>query len=366
MCGRSDDNSAGSGSGGHSARRQTYVFDYTLDSMDESAKAIMRRRKFIWLLGGAVASLPFAAHAQQMRKVRRIGFLWDSPDVFADAIQAFQQRLHDLGYVDGKTITIEYRWAKGNPERMRELANELVGLQVDLLVAPTSVYTGVAKSATSNIPVIFMSHADPVGSGHVNSLGHPGGNVTGFSLMMTETNVKGLELLKEAIPTLSRIAVIFDPATPSHRPGLKAVEAAAPSIGMRVQPVPVRVATEYKSAFAAMVRERADGVLVLSTPLFIAGARPLAQLAMTHKLPSLFGPRHHVDAGGLMSYSPDRADLWRRGADYVDRILRGEKPADLPVQRPTKFELAINVKTAKAIGVTIPPTLLARADKLIE
>jgi putative ABC transport system substrate-binding protein len=327
---------------------------------------LMRRREFLLSIGGLVAAWPLAAHAQQMRNVQRIGFLWDSPNVFPDAIKAFQHRLRDLGYVDGKTITIEYRWAKGKPERMRELAKELVGLKVDIIVAPTSVYTGVAKNATSDIPIIFMSHADPVGSGHVNSLNHPGGNVTGFSLMMTETNVKGLELLKEAVPTLSRIAVIFDPATPSHRPGLKAVEAVGPSIGLNVQPVPVRAATEYEGAFAAMIRERADGVLVLSTPLFIASARPLAQLAMTHKLPSLFGPRHHVDAGGLMSYSPDRANLWRRGADYVDRILRGEKPANLPVQRPTKFEFAINLKTAKAIGLTIPPTLLARADKVIE
>ena len=326
----------------------------------------MRRREFITLLGSAAATWPLAARAQEKRPPQRVGFLWNSPDVFPDAIKAFQQRLRDLGYVDGKTVIIEYRWTKGRPERMRELAKELVELKVDVIVAPTSVYTGIAKSATSDIPVIFLSHADPVGSGHVKNLGHPGGNVTGFSLMMTETNVKGLELLKEAVPKLSRIAVIFDPATPSHRPGLKAIQTAGPSLGLHVQPAPVRAASEYEGAFAAMIRERADGVLVLSTPLFIAGANPLAQLAMTHKLPSLFGPRHHVDAGGLLSYSPDRADLWRRGANYVDRILRGEKPEDLPVQRPTKFEFAINLKTANAIGLTIPPTLLARADKVIE
>jgi putative ABC transport system substrate-binding protein len=325
----------------------------------------MRRREFLITACGLAAAWPLAAQAQQEHKAS-IGFLWDSPEAFADAIKAFQQRLRDLGYVDGKTITIEYRWAKGNPERMRELAKELVELKVDIIVAPTSVYTGMAKSATSDIPIIFLSHADPVGSGHVNNLSHPGGNVTGFSLMMSETNVKGLELLKQAVPTLSRIAVILDPATPSHRPGLKAVEAAAPSIGLQVQPVPVRAAAEFESAFVAINNEGADGVLVLSTPLFIAGARPLAQLALKYKLPSLFGPRHHVDAGGLMSYSPDRADLWQRGAEYVDRILRGEKPADLPVQRPSRFEFAINLKTAKAIGLTIPPMLLARADKVIE
>jgi putative ABC transport system substrate-binding protein len=200
----------------------------------------------------------------------------------------------------------------------------------------------------------------------VASLARPGGNVTGLSLMMTETNVKGLELFKEAIPGLARVAVIFDPATPSHGPGLKAVEAAGPSLGLRIQAVPVRKATEYDSAFSAIVQERADGVLVLSTPLFIAGAKPLAELGIKHNLPTLFGPRHHVDAGGLMSYSPDRADLWRRCAVYVDKILKGASPADLPVQQPTKFELVINLKTAKAIGLTLPSSFILRADQVIE
>jgi putative ABC transport system substrate-binding protein len=211
-----------------------------------------------------------------------------------------------------------------------------------------------------------MSHADPLGSSHVASLARPGGNITGLSLMMTETNVKGVALLKEAVPGISRMAVIFDPATPSHGPGLKAVKAAGPTLGLRVQSVPVRSATEYDSAFAAIVRERADAVLVLSTPLFIAGAKRLAELCLVNKLPSLFGPKHHVQEGGLMSYSPDRADLWRRGAIYVDKILRGIDPADLPVQQPTKFDLVINLKTAKLIGLTVPPTLLARADEVIE
>jgi putative ABC transport system substrate-binding protein len=209
-----------------------------------------------------------------------------------------------------------------------------------------------------------MSHADPLGSGHVESLARPGGNVTGLSLMMTETNVKGLDLFKEAVPGLARVAVIFDPSTPSHRPGLKALEVAGPSLGLRIQSVAVRSATEYESAFSAIIRERADGVLVLSTPLFIAGAKRLAELAMNHKLPSLFGPKHHVAAGGLMSYSPDRSDLWRRGANYVDKILKGAKPADLPVQQPAKFELVVNLKAAKALG--IPQSVLLRADEVIE
>jgi putative ABC transport system substrate-binding protein len=306
------------------------------------------------------------AGAQQAKKVPRVGFLWDSPAVFPDAIEAFRQGLRDLGYVEGKTIAIEYRWAEGKPERMRELAEELVRLKVDVIMAPSSIYTGAAKQATSTIPIIFMSHADPIGSGHVTSLARPGGNATGLSLMMTETNVKSLELLKEAIPGLSRVGVIFDPATPSHGPGLKAVEVEAPSLALRVQAVAVRSETEYDGAFSAISRERGGAVLVLSTPLFIAGAKQLAELALKHKLPSMFGPRHHVEAGGLMSYSPDRADLWRRGAVYVDKILKGTKPADLPVQQPTKFEFVINLKTAKQIGLTIPPNVLARADKIIK
>ena len=326
----------------------------------------MRRREFITLLGGAAAAWPLAVAAQQPGKVYRIGFLWDSPDAFLDALEAFRQGLSELGYVEGRTIAIEYRWAEGKPERMRELAEELVRLKVDVIIAPSSIYTEAARRATSTIPIIFVSHADPLGSGHVASLARPGGNITGLSLMMTETNVKGLALLKEAVPGSSRVAVIFDPATPSHGPGLKAVKAAGPTLGLRVQPVPVRSATEYASAFTAIVGERADAVLVLSTPLFIAGAKRLAELCLARKLPSLFGPKHHVQEGGLMSYSPDRADLWRRGAIYVDKILRGIDPADLPVQQPTKFELAINLKTARSIGLVIPPTLLARADVVIE
>jgi putative ABC transport system substrate-binding protein len=313
----------------------------------------------------ALGAVPLAAEAQPAGKVYRIGFLWESPAVFPDAMEAFRKGLRDVGYEEGRNIAIEVRWAEGKPERMRELAEELVRLKVDVIVAPSSVYTGAAKRATSTIPIIFMSHADPLGSGHIASFGRPGGNVTGLSLMMTETNVKGLELLKEAVPGISRIAVIWDPATPSHGPGLRAIEVASPSLRLGVQSVPVRSAAEFERAFSAMARERANGVLVLSTPLFIAGAKRLAELALTHRLPSLFGPKDHVVAGGLMSYSPDRPDLWRRGAAYVDKILKGAKPGDLPVEQPTKFELVINIKTAKALGLTIPQSMLARADEVI-
>jgi len=328
----------------------------------------VRRRDLIVLADGAVAlACTQAARAQQAGKVYRIGFLGDSPAAGgSELIEAFRQGLRDLGYAEGRNIAIEYRWAEGKPERMRELAEELVRLKVDVIITASSIYVEAAKRATSTIPIVFMAHADPVGTGHVTSLARPGGNITGFSVMATETSVKSLELFTQTVPGLARVAVIFDPAAPSHGPILKAVEAAGPLMGLQVQPVAVHSATEFDSAFLAIVQGRADAVLVLTTPLFIAGAQPLAELALTHKLPSVFTLRHHVAAGGLMSYSPDRIDLWRRGAIYVDKILKGAKPADMPVQQPTKFELVINLKTAKALGLDIPATVLARADELIE
>jgi len=319
------------------------------------------------LLGGSTVPWPLAARAQQQGgKVYRIGFLGDSPAAFAEPMEAFRQGLRDLGYVEGRNIAIEYRWAEGKPERMRELAEELVRLKVDVIVVPSSIYTEAAKRATSTIPIVFLGHADPVGTGHVTSLARPGGNITGLSVMQTETSVKGLELVKQAVPGLARVAVIFDPETPSHTPALEAVEAAGPLLGLQIQPVAVRSANEYDSAYLAIVQGRADAVLVLTTPLFIAGAQRLAELALTHKLPSVFGPRDHVEAGGLMSYWPNAVDQWRRGAIYVDKILKGANPADLPVQQPTRFELVINLKTADALGLTIPRSILALADEVIE
>jgi len=327
---------------------------------------MISRRTFLGTVTGGLLAAPLLAVAQQAGKLYRVGFLWDSPAMFPDAIEAFRKELRDLGWVEGRNIVIEYRWSEGRFDRLRGLAEELVRLKIDVIVAPTSIYTGAARQATSTIPIIFMSHADPVGSGHVASLARPGGNVTGLSLMMPETNAKLLELFKEAVPGLSRVAVIWDPATPSHGPGLNAMEVAGRALGLRLQTVAVRSATEFDSAFSAITRERASGVLVLSTPLFIAEARRLADLALKHKLPSMFGPRVHAEAGGLLSYGPDRADLWRRGAIYMDKILKGASPGDLPVQQPTTFELVINLKTAKALGLTIPQLVLARADKIIE
>jgi putative ABC transport system substrate-binding protein len=324
----------------------------------------MKRREFITFVCGA-AAWPLTAHAQQP-KARRVGFMWDSPTAFPDAMIAFRAALRELGYVEGQTIIIDYRYAEGDPKRMRAFAEEFVRLGVDAIVAPSSIYTAAAKQATSTIPIIFMSHADPLGTGHVAALARPGGNATGLSLMMTETNVKLLELFKTAMPALSRLAVVYDPSTPSHVPGLAALELAGPKLNVKVQPVPVGAANEYEQAFAAMVRERADAALFLSTPLYIGDARRLADLALAHRVASLFGPRHNVVSGGLISYSPDRKDLWRRGAILLDRVLKGASPAEMPVEQPTKFELVINLATAKALKLKIPEAFLLRADEVIE
>jgi putative ABC transport system substrate-binding protein len=286
--------------------------------------------------------------------------------MFADAMDAFRKGLRDLGWVEGKNIVIEYRWSEGRYERLPALANELVQLKVDVIISPSSIYTAAAKQATATIPIVFMSHADPIGSGHVASLARPGGNVTGLSLMMTETNAKLLELFTEAVPGLSRVAVVWDPATPSHRPGLEAVQGAAEKLRLQLQSLGVGSAAEFEGAFASAARANAGGVLVLSTPLYIAEAKRLAELGLKYKLPTMFGPTSHAKAGGLLSFGPDRADLWRRGAFYVDRILKGTKPAHLPVEQPTKFELVVNLKTANALGLTIPRTVLLRADSLIQ
>lgn len=324
-----------------------------------------RRRFLATLLGGLVVA-PVDAASQGALKVYRIGFLWDTPNVWPHALEAFRQGLRDLGWVEGKNIVIEYRWAEGRFERLPSMVDELVQLKVDLIVAPTSIYTGAAKRATSTIPIVFASHADPIGSGHVATLAHPATNATGLTIVMSDTMAKSLELLKETLPGLTRVAVMWDPATPSHRPVVSSVEAAGRTLGLQIQAVPVRNTRELDGAFSAIVREHAGAIMVLSTPLFIGEAKQLADLALTRKLPTMFGAREHVDAGGLLSYSPDRADLYRRAATYVDKILKGANPADLPVQQATKFELVINLKTAKALGLTIPRSMVVRADQIIE
>jgi putative tryptophan/tyrosine transport system substrate-binding protein len=324
-----------------------------------------RRRFLVTSLAGALAA-PLATEAQQAGKVYRIGFLWDSPTVWPHALQAFRQGLRERGWNEGHNILVEYRWAEGRFERLPAMAEELVRLKVDVIVAPTSIYTAAAKRTTATIPIVFASHADPVATGHVERLSRPGGNATGTTIIMSETMAKSVELLKATIPTLKRVAVIWDSATPSHRPVLSAVEEAGRLLNLRVQSLAVRSATDFDGAFSAAVQERAGAVLVLSTPLFMGGAKRLADLGLKHKIPTMFGPREHVEAGGLLSYSPDRADLYRRAAGYVDRILKGANPAEMPVEQATKFELAINLKTAKALGLSVPSSVLAQADQVIE
>jgi putative ABC transport system substrate-binding protein len=327
---------------------------------------MISRRTFLVNVTGSLFAGPLCVGAQPAGKVYRIGFVWDSPTVWPHALEAFRQGLRELRWVEGHNITIEYRWAEGRFDRLPSLMAELIHLKVDLIVAPTSIYTGAAKRATSTIPIVFVSHADPIGSGHVVSLARPGTNATGLTIIMSETMAKSLELLKDAIPGLTRVAVIWDPATPSHVPGLKAVESVSRRLDLSLQTLAVRSAAELDSAFSAITRERAGAVLVLSTPLYMGESKRLAELALTHKLPTMFGPREHVEAGGLLSYGPDRADLYRRAAVYVDKILKGANPAELPVQQATKFELVINLKTAKALGLTIPQSVLLRAAEVIQ
>ncbi len=311
---------------------------------------------------------PLAVEAQQAGKVYRVGILGQKASDPAEARQwqAFRLGLRERGWIEGGNILIESRWAEGNSARIQELAADLVRLRVDLIVTRGSPYVQGARKATSSIPIVFTMHADPERTGHVASLAKPGGNITGLAIMMTETNVKGLELLISAVPRAKRIAVLWNPDSPSHTPGLKALEEAARPLQLQLQTVVARTGADLESAFSAMARAHAQAVLVIPFGTYTAERQRMAELALRHRLPTSFGVRDHVEAGGLMSYGPDYSDLVRRGAIYVDKILKGAKPGDLPVEQPTKFELVINLKTAKALGLTIPQSLLQRADELIQ
>jgi putative tryptophan/tyrosine transport system substrate-binding protein len=326
------------------------------------------RRRF---LQGATAGLfaaPPAVEAQQPGKVYRVGILTNKASDPAEARlwQAFRSGLRERGWIEGQNILIEFRAAEGNTARLQELAADLVRLKVDLIVARSSIFVQPAKEATSAIPIVFLIHADPVGTGHVASLGRPGGNITGLAVLMTDVAPKELEFLIAAVPMAKRIAVLGNPDAPSHKPALKALEEAGRTLRVQLQPVEVRTAAELEGAFAAMARARAQAVLVLGTAIFLTERQRVAELAIKHRLPTMSNLKDVVEAGGLMSYGPSFDDLYRRGAIYVDKILKGAKPGDLPIEQPTKFELVINLKTAKALGLTIPPSLLARADQVIE
>jgi ABC-type uncharacterized transport system substrate-binding protein len=324
----------------------------------------MKRREFITLLGGA-AAWPLAARAQQPAKVARIGHLdLGPPFARASRVEALRAGLRDLGWIEGKNIVIEFRWADG-VQQLHELAAELVRMNVDVIFAPSSTMVEPARQATKTIPIVFSNHADPIGTGHVASLSRPGGNITGLSELATDLDAKAMELLKEAVPA-TRIGVLWNPTTPSQVPGLQSVRVAGEKLGLALHIVPAARTDEFDAALASMARESVGSVFVVPSPLTLMQRAPLAELALKHRLPTMFGARENVEAGGLMSYGADRHDLVRRAALYIDKILKGAKPADLPVEQASKYQLVINLKTAKALGLEVPPSLLARADEVIE
>jgi ABC-type uncharacterized transport system substrate-binding protein len=323
------------------------------------------RRSFIGAVGGGLFLAPLAAGAQQAGKVYRIGYVRAETPPAVD-IEAFRQGLREHGYVEGTNVVIEYRWADGNEEKLRSLVADLLSLKVDLIVTSAPAATRVAKAATTTVPIVMVLVADPVAFGFVASLARPGGNVTGFAYLLPELSGKRLELLKQTIPDLSRVAVLWNAANSYKQTDLKEVQAAADALKVTVHSLPVRAPNDFDDAFKTAVKSRAGGLITLEDPFTIAHRTRIAGLALRHRLPAVYAVRQFVDAGGLMSYGPDRADQNRRAATYVDRILKGAKPADLPVEQPTKFELVINLKTAKALGLTIPQSLLLRADEVLQ
>lgn len=322
------------------------------------------RRQFVSALGGA-AAWPLAARAQQpASKLPTIGFLGADAAAFSPWTAAFVARMRELGWIEGRTIAIEYRWSEGRPERYAEIAAEFVHLKVDVIVTVGSAVPTV-KQATSVIPIVFAVGIDPVGSGLVASLSHPGGNVTGLSIQATDLAGKRLELLREIVPQLRRLAIMFDVGNPQPVLEMGETQAAARTLGLEVAPLVIQRADDIAPAFAAL-KPQADALYVAVDQLVVANLTRILTLALGARLPTIFSTRDFVKAGALMSYGPNYSDLFRHSADYVDKILRGTKPGDIPVEQPTKFELVINLTTAKALGLTIPESFLARADEVIE
>ena len=329
----------------------------------------MKRREFISLLSGAAVGWPVAANAQQAAKIARIGYLGQNLTSNPQVREAFRQGLRDLGYVEGRNLVIEYRDAEGKFDRLPALAAELVALKVDVIVALNTVQALAAKQATRTIPIVFAGVADPVRAGLVTSLARPGGNVTGLSIFNPELVSKRLELLTQAVPGLSRVAALWAQGTYVERMEkdmLKEAEVAAQALGLRLQFVEARGPEDFDGAFADMTSAGVGALTMLPSLMLFDERRRLVDLAAKNRLPAVYSARQFVDAGGLMAYGVNGPDLARRAATYVDKILKGAKPADLPVEQPTKFELVINLKTAKALGLEVPPLLIAQADELIE
>ncbi len=326
------------------------------------------RRGFLRTLAGGLLAAPRIADAQQPGKVYRLGYLSaGSGTLSSPYTTAFRQGLRDLGWVEGQNIVIEYRSAEGQFDRLPALAAELVRLKVDVIVATPTPAALAAKSATGTIPIVGASLADPVGLGLIPSLARPAGNITGLSYSVgADIFGKDLELLREAVPKVQRVAVLSNPDGPTQPLIMNNIKSAARSLGLQLLPVGARGPAEFDGAFATMARERAGALFVVTDPAYIAHRARLVDLAAKNRLPSMFTQRADAEAGGLMSYGPSFAAMYRRAAYYVDKILKGAKPADLPVEQPTKFELVINLKTANALGLAIPPSLLARADEVIQ
>jgi putative tryptophan/tyrosine transport system substrate-binding protein len=323
-----------------------------------------RRRFLLTSLAGALAA-PLAAEAQQHAKVAKVGVLWGREPTRAQP-EAFEQGLRDRGWVKGLNVRIDYRFAEGILERLPALAAELVGLKVDVIVAVAAPETSAARQATRTIPIVFVVHGDPVGSGDVATLARPGGNVTGLAQMAPELSTKQLEILRQVVPRVARVAVIWKAANPTKVSDWHEVKAAAQTLGITLQSREVRRSTDFTEMFAAIRRERPDALLTLVDPVTVTMRASIVEFAAKEHLPAVYPLQIFVDSGGLISYGADLTDLFRRAPRYVDQILKGAKPADLSVEQARKFDLVINLKTAKALGLTIPPSLLLRADQVIE
>jgi ABC-type uncharacterized transport system substrate-binding protein len=322
------------------------------------------------LLGGATV-WPLAAQAQQTEPMRRIGVLQGGRDDPHDPLSqpntaAFLQALQQLGWTDGRNVKIDYRWSLGDADKARRYASEVVALAPDVILATGSVNLTPLLQTTRTVPIVFVGVVDPVGAGYVESLSRPGGNATGFVFFDYGLSSKWLELLKQIAPGVTRVAVLRDPAITSGIGQFAVMQYVAPSVGLELSPVDVRDASEIERALAALARFASGGLIVAASPVSLVHRERIIALAARHRLPTIYFLRDFVSGGGLISYGPDVTDHFRRSAIYVDRILKGEKPADLPVQTPTKYDLVINLKTAKTLGLTVPPTLLARADEVIE
>ena len=327
----------------------------------------LQRREFIALLGGAAASWPLAAHAQLPRKVPRIGVLLPGTAVsFALRTKSFLEGLRDLGYVDGQSIAIEWRWGQDRVEGLPELAADLVGRNVDVLVTGGTPAAKALKTATGTIPIVMAIIGDPVATGLVASLARPGGNATGFSIVAPELSGKRLELLKEIVPEISPVAVMLNTRNPQSQFELNEMQAAARAMGLQLHSVQVSPEDTLEQAFAAMSAASVRALVILTDPIFFSQRKTIVDLATLSRLPAMYFFQEFAEGGGLVSYGPSDTDLYRRSATYVDRILHGAKPGELPIQQPTKFDLVINLKAANALGLNISPLLLARADKVIE